>query len=410
MNVNDLLSLVPMVASTTLYLTMTSSFTRALASLDPTPEPAVWPSIAVLRPLAGADDQLEANFEALADQDAPPFEILLGVASPDDPALAAATAFRDRHPELDVRVVLTRTGNCRNPKVAQLLDMELLTSADVLVISDSNTRVHGTWLKELVVELTRRPRVGMVSSLVRGTGERSFGAAMENLQLCVGVAAGIAAVQSLTGHSLAVGKSMALSRRALQSIGGLRRAGDHLAEDHLLGRWMTDSGWVVRTCLHAIDNVNVRCDLSRTVERHTRWARMRRRVTPWGSGLALEPLLNPMVPAAVAAGLHPTALTAGALCFAVVFQVLGAALSLRALRRDEPVWRLAVLEPLRVALALWCWARAWASDRVSWRGHSFRVGHMTALEEVPTGRWLPAIPSWRRAPRRRGATAEREAA
>lgn len=66
MNVNDLHSLAPMVGSTAQYFTMASSFTRAFASLEPTPEPAVWPSIAVLRPLARADDQLEANFEALA--------------------------------------------------------------------------------------------------------------------------------------------------------------------------------------------------------------------------------------------------------------------------------------------------------------------------------------------------------
>ncbi len=382
MSARELVPLAPALLAAGLYLTQLVAATRALAQRPRRTRTAPWPRVAVLRPLAGRDDSLDANLDALAAQEGGAYEVILGVATLDDPAMRAALAFQRRHPALPVRVLLTRPTNARNPKVAQLLDMALATDAEALVISDSNTRPHRTWLAELVAEL-QQPGVGLVSSLVVGTGERSFGAALENLQLCAGVAAGIAAVQHLGDRCLAVGKSMALWRRALDRAGGLQRVADTLAEDHLLGVHIRAAGYRVRTSLTPVANVNVRCAPTRTLERHTRWALMRRRLTPFGLGLAQEWLLNPLAPACVAAVVAPSRITLAAVAFCALLQVAGARILVRMLRGVEaPAW-VALLEPLRVALAVLCGALALVSDRVSWRGHAFRVGEGTALTPLP---------------------------
>src|SRR5579863_783328 len=78
------------------------------------------PRVSIFKPLAGYDDDLDANLESFARIDYPDFEILLGVASQSDPAFGAACRFVARHPRLDARVVVTDPDAATNPKVAQL--------------------------------------------------------------------------------------------------------------------------------------------------------------------------------------------------------------------------------------------------------------------------------------------------
>lgn len=185
--------------SLTLYGTMMLLFARGMwarrrrspASVDRAPR------VTLFKPLAGRDDDLEANLESFAGVDYPSFEVLLGVASPDDPAFLVARRFVARHPKLDARVVVTDPEAAINPKVAQLVGLERAATGEVYVISDSNVRVRPGYLWSLVAELAD-PEVGVVTSLFAGTGERTLGAALENLQLCCHAAPGLLAMVAVS--------------------------------------------------------------------------------------------------------------------------------------------------------------------------------------------------------------------
>ena len=328
------------------------------------------PSVSILKPLSGLDDDLEANLESFAAIDYPSFEVILGVASPTDPAHGAARRFAAKHPELRVRVVVTDPEAAHNPKVAQLVGLEQAATGDVYVISDSNVRVRPGYLYSLAGEL-RDPGVGLVTSLFAGNGERTLGAALENLQLCVSSVPGYVAWNAVTTRPLTVGKSMAMRRRDLARLGGFRPLGDVLAEDHVLGRRFLDEGFRVRTSLDTVENRNVGCSVMRTLERHTRWSKLRRALNP--AAFAIEPLFTPVLVATAAAVLAPARATAGMLAATCLVQTIVALLAVRVLRGGWMDWRYAPLEVVRSYVTLLCWMRACVSRSIEWRGHAFTL-------------------------------------
>jgi ceramide glucosyltransferase len=346
------------------------------------------PRVTIFKPLAGHDDELEANLESFARIDYPAFEVLLGVASPSDPAYSVACRFAARHAHeghLEVRVVITDPDAAINPKVAQLVGLERVATGDVYVISDSNVRVRPGYLWSLVAELADE-RVGMVTSLFAGAGEQTLGAALENLQLCAATVPGYVAMNAVSARPLTVGKSMAVRRRDLARLGGFRPVGNVLAEDYALGRLFLDNGFLVRTSLDTVENRNVACTVMRTIERHTRWSKLRRALFP--AGFFVEPLLTPIVVASFAAMLAPGTLTFGILGTTCLLQTTVAFVAVRVLRGRGLAWWYAPLEIARAYVTLFCWFRAAASLRIDWRGHAFTLtrGSVIVRVEPPSGR------------------------
>lgn len=369
-------------ASLALYAPMMALFWRAIikhrgaaAQAVSTPPSESW-RVSILKPLSGCDDELAGNLESFARIDHPSFEILFGVADPEDPAFQVARRFLARHPHVDGRVIVTNPLAAVNPKVAQLIDLERASSGQVCIISDSNVRVSPTYINSLVTEL-QDPRVGLVTSLFAGTGEQTLGAALENLQICASTAPGIASVDAATGQPLTVGKSMALRRSDLERLGGFAAVGHVLAEDFVLGRMFRKAGLKARLSFDIVENRNTSCSVVRTLERHTRWAKMRRSLFPLG--FAIEPLLSPVIVTTLGLLLAPSRTTAAMLAGAAFLQTLCAFISAALLRREWFAWWYVPLEIIRSYVAIFCWLRAWASRRIAWRGHPFVLQRGSAI-------------------------------
>ncbi len=342
--------------------------------------PAALGRVSILKPLAGADEDLEANLESFAHLEGADYEVLLGVASLDDPAVPLARRFLLRHPTLHARLVLTDPGAALNPKVAQLLALQEAAVGEVFVISDSNVRVPPDYLMQLMGELAR-PGVGLVSSVLAGTGETTFAAAVENLFIATHVAPGVVSAARVAGRPISMGKSMAMRRVDLARTGGFEAVANLLAEDHALGRRFHACGMGVRVCLKPVENRNVTGKLSRTLDRHTRWAQIRRTMAP--TGLFFEPLLMPALVVPLLAFLSPSRPLAWLALGSVVVRILDAQLSLKVLRGRAQPLKLWPLELLRSLMMAWCWVRAWSTLRVEWRGHQLRIGKDTLL--LPAG-------------------------
>lgn len=188
------------------------------------------PPISILKPIKGLDPELRPNLEALLAQDYPEYEVLFAVKDPDDPVIPVLRELIRNHPGAPLRLFVGATGPGMNPKVKSLGYVARYARHEHLLISDADVRPPPDYLSTLASELGEG--VGLVHSLLLGTGERRLGSVLESLHMNSFVAASLCGADWI-GHSCVVGKSMLFSRRDLAEIGGFAAVENVLAEDYL---------------------------------------------------------------------------------------------------------------------------------------------------------------------------------
>lgn len=351
------------------------------------------PGVSILKPLKGDDDELDENLASLARQRyAGDLEILLCAADPADPALDAAQRLRRRFPGVAVRVVPGRAGPELNPKVANLVALTSHARHDVLLVSDSNVRVGPDYLRSITAELDD-PRVGLVSNLLAGVGERSVGATLENLHLG-GFIAPAVCVGDAIGHPCVIGKSMMMRRAALDAVGGWTAVGDVLGEDYLMGRLTEAAGWRVVLSPHVVHTVNVHWSVGRFLARHLRWAQMRRFIAP--GTYAAEPLVHPtpwLLLTWAAAAMAGGAAWASAAASLLTAKAISEVVLVQRLRRVSlPRWAVFAV-PVKDVAVLGLWGLAWLRRSVKWRGNRMRIGPMSRLRPASPPVWHAPVTS-----------------
>lgn len=333
------------------------------------------PGITVLKPLAGADTNLEDNLRTVFEQDHPSFEVLFGVESPDDPAVAVAERVRARYPHVPSKIVVTPAGEAKNPKVRNLLGLLPHARHDACVISDSNVRVAPDYLSDLL-ETRARAGAGLVTNLVAGVGEETLGAAAECAQLNGFCTPGSCLPTSI-GQAAIIGKSILFSQSELERLGGLRKVADVLAEDFVLGKMYEHAGLSLSIARTVVENVTGKVTLRGFFARQRRWAALRWNLAPFA--FLLEGATNPLVLLLVALFVRPPHLFTVAAPWMLAVALLrdvGGWVLLRGFRRAYlPV----VVLPVKDTLALLAFLAAPFTRTLSWRGRSLRLGAGTIL-------------------------------
>lgn len=343
--------------------------------------------VTILKPLCGADANLEDNLLAFARQSHARLNIVFGVADASDDALPVAQRFCREHEGLATRISVGESPSLHNPKVALLAHMSRFARGEWLVVSDSNVRVSEDYVRDALSHAD--DDVGLVTHLVSGRGGSSFSAHLENLQLNCFVASGVCGVRFIAGQTCVIGKSMFLRREVLEAIGGFEAAGGYLAEDYVIGRAVRRAGHRVVTARMPVPTWNEGWTFMRFVSRHLRWAVMRRQVSR--VAYLVEVLLSPgpVLMSILALGLWLPEIGIDLVWVSacvLLDQLLDFITYSRMTGKSAPLVAL-LLNPLRQWLTLAIWTLGWFVQTVEWRGKSYRVGAGSRL------RPLASIPS-----------------
>jgi ceramide glucosyltransferase len=334
--------------------------------------------VSILKPVCGLDDELEENLISFTRLRGVRHEIIISAEEWSDPAIEIARRVMRDYPHAPFRIVVdpgSRAGVV-NRKAERLIAAARAATGDILFISDSNVRVRPDDLAATVASFDD-VRVGCVSNLFTGSGARALGATLESLHLLGFVVPG-AVLAAAARVPCVVGKSMAISRNALEAIGGFERFRRTLAEDQAIGLAVREAGFEVVLSPIVIRNVVIDRTAKRAIDRQVRWNKIRYAFSH--RLYATEILLNPLVFAILAAIAAPARLGLLPIVVAVI-RILQLALLNRS-TSAELRWHQLTVTPLLDLVMFYAWAVPFFSNRVTWRGYEARIGRGTELLEL----------------------------
>jgi ceramide glucosyltransferase len=331
------------------------------------------PAISLLKPIKGLEEELATCLRSFFEQDYPgPLEIVFASAYRDDPGIQVARSVAQQYPSVRVRFVMTDENWGLNPKVSNLQGALAAAAHDLVLQTDANVWAPRDYVRNIVSEFVAE-RASLLSSLVSGIGERSLGAAMENLQLTAYVAPGCCAALKLANIPCVIGKSMLFRRSELRALGGLDLVKDSLAEDFLLGRHFADHGKKVLLSATPIRNLNIDMPVERLFARHARWLKMRAVIhTP---GFMADYFANPVALALLAlwSSDFDLGLAAGVAALVACKTMLDGWV-VRTIRGTSMRLRHVLCSPIKDVLMFGLWVYATFSRSIVWRGIRFRMG------------------------------------
>jgi ceramide glucosyltransferase len=339
------------------------------------------PPVSVLKPLCGAEPELYENLRSFCDQDYARFEVICGVRSPNDPAIAVVERLRRELPGRDIVLVVDERLVGMNYKASNLSNMLAQARYPYLAISDSDIRVAPDYLARVMGELGE-PGVGLVTCLYRARPLPNLWSYLGAIAVDTWFLPSVLVGRALGFASYCFGASMALERGLLERIGGFESLARQLADDYELGARVQAQGLRVKLSSCMVETTVNEPSLRSLLDHELRWARTIRTVQPLGHVLSIVTYAIPIsCLAALALGGSPAALVMPA-----VAVTLRAALHL-AVNQDRIGQALlgTPLLPLRGFLSLFVWAASFRSRRVRWRQRELCVeadGQMTQCEDL----------------------------
>lgn len=328
------------------------------------------PAVSILKPLRGMDPEMYESFRSHCMQDYPEYEIIFGVSEAGDPAAEAVQRLMREFPHCKIQLVLCDQVLGNNRKVSNLVQMLPKAKYAHVLVNDSDIYVTPDYLRRVMAEFSDA-KVGMVTCPYRGIATATLGSKLESIGISTEFIPGVLVARQIEdGIHFALGSTLAMSRTALEAIGGLEPLVDYLADDFELGSRISQAGFKVALADVVVETHLPAYTFRQFLDHQLRWARSTRDSRRAGYfGL----LLTFAVPWALLTVLLSAGtwwswiVLAGALLLrgAVAVQVGAGVVQDRAILRN--LWLL----PLRDLVAFWVWFVSFMDHKVHWRGDIF---------------------------------------
>jgi ceramide glucosyltransferase len=350
------------------------------------PDPFEQVGVSVLKPLCGAEPRLYDNLRTFCEQRHGHFQLVLGVSSPHDPAIAVARRLQAAYPAHDIEFAIDTRVHGSNLKVSNLINMAGRARYDVIVIADSDIAVSADYLDSVAAPLAD-PRVGVVTCLYVARGVGGFWPRVGALFINEWFAPSVRVAHAIGSRRFGFGATLALRRATLERIGGFDALKNCLADDYWLAEHVRALGLQTVLSRVVVATDVIEPTFGELWQRETRWLRTIRSVNPSGFAslaitfatpwLLVGAWLSFALTTCQGHGAHSAVALASAAATAAGF---GARLllHLRAARHERTFWRDLPLVPLRDTLLALQWCAGAFGSHVTWRGVRVPLGTSAA--------------------------------
>jgi ceramide glucosyltransferase len=341
-----------------------------------------WPKVACLKPLCGYDFETFQNLKSFLAQDYPDYEVIFGVADKEDNAYQIARSVCSNNQSENAMAVIGEIGSGANRKVRNLRNIEshIAPDAEVLVLSDSDTRVTKDYLKHIIAPIHNDATIGAVTSIFRIENTSNLGDLMEAFSVESVFVPGVLIVAAFSKLKYAFGASIAVKRSEFLEAGGFREIEDYLADDYKLGSIIFNKGRRVVLSPYVVSILPPKQSLRNTFKHLVRWGRTIRVCEPIGyfcSIVCHSIFWALMVFVATGAGQFGW-IVLGGTC---IIRILTAAVVSASIGSRKGIMR-AVLAPIWDLLSLPIYLAGILGNKVTWRGVKFRVFSDGRMAEI----------------------------
>lgn len=348
--------------------------------------PSQGPGITVFKPLKGQEPETRECLESFLQQDYHPYQVLFGVADPDDPVLPLLEELRRKSPPGQVEAVLCPENQGHNPKVSILRQLEPLARHDLWVIADGDVKVGRDFLAHAAGAL-RDPGVGLASCPYRAGPSYTRGATLEALTISADFIPSVAVAEAVEGVRFALGAAMILRRQALAAIGGFSAIADFLADDYQLGFRLYQAGYKVVLLPYVVETVSPRLSFREYLAHQVRWTRTYRVCRPKGYlAYGLTHVLAWSLVLGLASGLASWAL--GLVVAALGLRLVLARFAAGPCLKGNLPWSAFLLLPLKDLLSFGLWLLSFVGEEVTWKNRRYRLtreGRLLPLDQGSAG-------------------------
>ncbi|MGB6831419.1 MAG: glycosyltransferase [Terracidiphilus sp.] len=344
------------------------------------------PPLSLLKPVHGAELDLDAHLASFFEQDYPQYEILFCARSADDVGLATARRVAARYPRIPAKFFSTGgQPDYINDKVISLELMEKNASHQILVISDSDVRATPDYLRAVAMPFVQE-RVGGMCCPYRGVaGQGGLWARLEAVGMSVEMTAGVLVARMMEGMQFTLGPTMAFRRETIKKMGGFKVTADYCADDFILGNETFKLGETVVLSHHVIDHMVLNSHFADSMKHQVRWMKSTRFSRPKGHfGTALTfSMPFALLAWAGAAWIHHPWIGLALFVWGVATRVMLAIAVGRKVVCDPSWFGLIVLYPIRDLMGFLFWLASYTGRTILWRGQIYELlpgGRMRAAK------------------------------
>jgi ceramide glucosyltransferase len=328
-----------------------------------------FPKVSIIKPIRGLEPDLEINLHSFFNLNPRfPYELLLCVKNPEDPAVAVCEKLIAMHPQVEAKLFTGTPDLGRNPKVSNMHYAWNRAQCDLLLISDSNVKVEPDYLEVLHSE--RKEGAGLVTQAVYGVDAQGSGGHLDVIHLNTFYLKATAFLE-MAGYDNVLGKCMMFSRSQFENLGGLNAVRNYLAEDLVSGDLMREAGHTVKLAPQLLRQTSVINSFEGYWNRHVRWARLRKCHVPFA--YLTEPLLFETIWPIALILVNPVEYSGwiGALCLLAQFECN---IALHAFKfKDRGAWASLPWFIFKDITAPLIWIGGLVSNKVTWRGQELRL-------------------------------------